>query len=209
MHKRALVAFLLGCAPFVMAEITELVVDLPAEVEWTMVMDEATANTYHRAWIPAGTTVEDTDLWLIESQKFDQEKRRSARRFLIDLRNRARAFCTDLIHLGPEKIARGKRLHGERLYGVPKKIVLERYRSYWGGFFCARWHGEDYGTFTEQRVFAHGNTVFVITSELRFPPTSVAGLFPVDNPGDAAVFMKRIEASSRVVREAVRVISDP
>ena len=191
MHKQALVAFLIGCAPFVMAEITELVVDLPAEVEWTMVMDEATANTYHRAWIPAGTTVEDTDLWLIESQKFDQEKRRSARRFLIDLRNRARAFCADLIHSGPEK------------------IILEKHRSDWGGFFCARWHGEDYGTFTEQRVFAHGNTVFVVTSELRFPPTSVAGLFPVDNPGDAAVFMKRIEASSRVVREAVRVISAP
>ena len=166
-----------------MADIGELVVDLPAEVEWTMVIDEATDRTYHREWIPAGTTVEDTELWLIVSQKFDLEKRRSARRFLIDLRKRARTACTDIRYNGPEKIVLEKHaLDKYHLDGVPKKFV-EKYRSYWGRFFCAEQHGREYGTVTEQRVFAHRNTVFVVTSELRIPPSIYAGVFRFDTRG--------------------------
>ena len=209
MHKRVFVAFLIGCAPFAMADIGELVVDLPAEVEWTMVIDEATARTYHRAWIPAGTTVEDTELWLIVSQKFDLEKRRSARRFLIDLRKRARTACTDILYNGPEKIVLEKHpLDKYHLDGVPKKFV-EKYRSYWGRFFCAKQHGREYGTVTEQRVFAHRNTVFVVTSELRIPPSIYAGVFPFDTRDDVAAFWKRMVAAAHVVRDGVRIIPAP
>ena len=207
MYKQAFVAFLIGCAPFVMADIVELVVELPAEVEWTMVIDEATDGTYHREWIPAGTTVEDTELWLIVSQKFDLEKRRSARRFLIDLRNRARTACTDLLYSGPKKSVTER--HMPPLYSGPKKIVLEKFVSYWGGFFCARWHGEVYGTVTEQRVFADGKTIFVVTSELRIAPTSAAGMLPFDTEDSVVAFLKRMEASSRVVHGAIQIVTTP
>ncbi|MDE0242902.1 MAG: hypothetical protein OXQ84_22315, partial [bacterium] len=101
-----------------MAGIDELVVDLPAEVEWTMVVDEATDGTYHREWIPAGTTVEDAELWLIVSQKLDLEKRRSARRFLLDMRKLARTTCSDILYHGPKKSVTER--HMSSLYSGPK-----------------------------------------------------------------------------------------
>ena len=213
MHKQAFVAFLIGCAPFVMADIVELVVDLPAEVEWTMVVDEATDGTYHREWIPAGTTVEDTELWMIASQKFDLEKRRSARMVLRGMRDLARTACTDILYNGPEKIVLEKHpLDKYHLDGVPKKVVekvVEKYRSYWGRFFCAKQHSREYGTVTQQRVLAHRNTVFVVTSELRIAPTSEAGMLPFDTADNVAAFLKRMEASSRVVHDAIRIIPAP
>lgn len=210
MDRRAFVAFLIGCAPFAIADIGELVVELPARVEWTMLVDESTDRTYHREWIPAGATVDDTDLWLIVSQKVDLEKRRSARRFLGDLRKHARTTCTDILYNGPEKIVLEKHLLDKHLYGAPPKgMAVEKHRSYWGRFFCARQHGRAYGTVTEQRVVAQRNTVFVVTSELRIPPTSAAGLFPVDSPEDARAFMKRMLVSSLVVRDGVRIVLTP
>lgn len=209
MRQRVFGAFLIGCAPFAVANIVELVVDLPAEVEWTMLVDEATEGTYHREWMPAGTTVDDTDIWLIVSQKLDLDKRRSARRFLMDMRDGARTSCTDLLYNGPKKVVQEKRVHDRHLYGSPRNFVREKHSSHWWRFFCARWYGEEYGTVTEQRVFADGKTMFVVTSELRIPPTSEAGILPFDTRKDVAAFLKRMEASTRVVHDAIRVVTTP
>lgn len=206
-HKRVCAALLIGCAPFALAGINELVVDLPAEVEWTMLVDEETDGTYHREWIPAGTTVDDTDLWLIVSQKLDLEKRRSARRFLMDMRKLARTACTDLLYHGPKKSVTKR--HMSSLYSGPKKVVIEKFTSYWGGFFCARWQGEEYGTVTEQRVFADGKTVFVVTSELRIPPTREAGMLPFETRKAVAAFLERMQASSSVVHDAIVIVPAP
>ncbi len=208
MHRLVFVAFLIACAPFAMADIGELVIDLPPHVEWTMVTDEATDGTYSRAWIPAGTTVEDTD-WMIVSQKFDLEKRISARQVLTGIRDFARTDCTDLIYSRPKKIVLEEHvLDRQHLYGVPKRFV-KKYTTYSGGYMCAKQRGREYGTVTHRRVLAHRNTAFVVSSQLRIPPTSEAGLFPFDTREAVAAFMKRMDVSSRVVHDAVRVVRGP
>ena len=209
MHKQVFIAFLAGCAPFAMADIGELVVDLPPQVEWTMVTDEATDGTYNRAWIPAGTTVEDTELWMIVSQKFDVEKRMSARLVLRGMRDVAGTNCTDMIYSRPKKVVLEYHLlDRQHLYGVPKRLV-EKYTTYSAGHICARRHDREYGTVTQHRVLARRNTVFVVTSELRVPPTSEAGSLPFDTRDDYVAFLKRMDMSSRVVHDAVRVVRAP
>lgn len=206
MLERVPAALLMGCAPFALADIGNLVVDLPPQVEWTMVTDEATNGTYNRVWIPAGTTVEDTELWMIASLKFDVERRLSARLVLRGLRDVAHADCTDLIYRRPEKIVlENHLLDKQHLYGVPKRFV-KKYTSYSGGYFCAKRHDREYGTVTQHRVLSHRNTVFVVTSELRVPPTSEAGMLPFDTREDIVSFMTRMEASLRVVQDAVRIV---
>ena len=96
----------------------------------------------------------------------------------------------------------------QHLYGVPKRFV-EKYRTYCGGYFCAKRHGREYGTVTQQRVLAHRNTVFVVTSELRIAPTSEAGMLPFDTPDNVAAFLKRMEASLRVGHDAIRIVTTP
>lgn len=60
-----------------------VVVDLPPDIDWVQVSDQATANQYLREWIPSGTSVEDAD-WLIAEQRFLSPKRTTAKRFLKD-----------------------------------------------------------------------------------------------------------------------------
>ena len=95
------------------------------------------------------------------------------------------------------------------LYTGPKKAVIEKLASYWDGYFCARWQGEEYGTVTEQRVFADGKTVFVVTSGLRVPPTREAGMLPFEARKAVAAFLERMQASSRVVHDAIQIVPTP
>ncbi len=95
-----------------------VVVDLPPDIDWVQVSDQATANQHLREWIPSGTSVEDAD-WLIAEQRFLSPKRTTAKRFLKEMMRQARSGC------GPEK------------------IVLDQRKTWHCRVFCARhlWDG--------------------------------------------------------------------
>ena len=185
-----LIAVLLVYTPQVIAEISKVIVDLPNDVDWVKVTDNSNDDMYLREWIPSGTTVEDTE-WLIVEQKFLLKKKTSAKRYIRKMMKFAKAACTDVLYNGPEKIA------------------IEKHKTYWVRIFCAEQHGKPYGLVTEQRVIVEGKTVFVITSELRTVPSSVAGIVaPGENDSPEAYFEK-LKKSATLARESVRIIANP
>ena len=185
---RTVYAFLFAWAPLAAAAIDRVVVDLPPDIDWVQVMNQETSDGYQREWIPSGTSVENTD-WLIVEQKFQAPKRTTANRFLKTIMRLVRRACTDVTFNGPEK------------------IVVDGHRTWHARAFCAQQHGKPYGTVTDWRVIAEGKTLYVATSELRTPPTPVAGMFSFKGDETIGAFMHKIEKSAAVVRESVRIIA--
>lgn len=186
-----LIAMLLASSPCALAEISMIELDLPHDIEWTKVNEQSDADRYLREWIPTGATLEDPDLWLIVEQRFALERKTSAKRFIRNLMNNWRASCTDVRYNGPEK------------------IKVETHNTYWIRVFCANQHNKPYGSISEQRVIAEGKTVFVVTSELRTSPTTVAGVFSFEEDGSAREFWQRFAKSTSVTRESVKIVERP
>ena len=185
------IVLLLAQAPLAKAEISRVSVALPTDVDWVKVSDDSDGDTYLREWIPSGSTVADTDLWMIVEQRLPLKKKTSSRRFLNTMMKLAREACTDVLYNGPEKIA------------------IENYKSYWGRIFCAKQRGKPYGTITDLRVLAEGTTVFVITSEIRTPPSSVAGVFSVTGSSQTIKALQKLKKSALVARESVSIDVQP
>ena len=190
MRIGVLFAVLLVYTPQVIAEISKVIVDLPNDVDWVKITDNSDDDMYLREWIPSGTTVEDAE-WLIVEQKFLLKKKTSAKRYIRNMMKFAKAACTDVLYNGPEKIA------------------IEKHKTYWVRIFCAEQHGKPYGLVTEQRVIVEGKTVFVITSELRTAPSSVAGTFVLGKNESFEALQERITKSAALAREFVRIIANP
>lgn len=185
-----LFAVLLISTPQAIAEISKVIVDLPNDVDWVKVSDHSDGDSYLREWIPSGASIEDTS-WLIVEQKFPLKKKTSAKRYIKNMMKLAQSACTDVRYNGPEK------------------LTVEKYKTYWVRIFCAKQHDKPYGLVTEQRVIVEGKTVFVVTSELRTAPSSVAGVFTLGVNESFEAYLERMEKSAAVARESVRIISDP
>jgi len=185
-----LFAVLLVYTPQSIAEISKVIVDLPNDVDWVSVSDHSEGDMYLREWIPSGTSIEDTN-WLIVEQKISLKKKTSGKRYIKNMMKLWQSACTDILYNGPEK------------------ITVEKYKTYWVRIFCAKQHDKPYGLVTEQRVIVEGKTVFVITSELRTAPSSVAGTFALGVNESFEELLERVEKSSTVARESVRIIANP
>lgn len=187
MRLRILLAVSLACAPQVYGEISQVIVDLPDDVDWVKATEHSDDGAHLREWIPAGTTFEDTD-WLIVEQKLLLERRTSAKRFIKDMMNLAKSVCTDVLFHGPEMLKIGN------------------HKTYWGRVFCAEQHDKPYGSIIEQRVIVEGQTVFVVTSEIRTAPSSAAGVFALEDDEPPDALFERIYKSTAVARDSVRII---
>jgi hypothetical protein len=166
------------------AEIHGVTVTLPDTVDWTLAHEASDESQYLREWIPTGHTLEDTP-WLLVEQKLVLGQRMSAAELLSKMMTLASGVCTAV------------RLDG------PHKKKLKDQKTAWGRIMCARQDDKDYGTFIDQRVLVDGRTAYVITSELRLPPTEVAGVLPFSSQQEAQDFLEKTEVSARVVQEGV------
>lgn len=178
-----------GCATASAANpITSVSITLPDTHKWSQITDKSEGGQYIREWVPEGSTGE-TAKWLIVEQKFVLRSGISAEKFIKTMFAMARKACSDILYNGPEKLDAGG------------------HETYVGRFMCAQQQGKDYGTFTDQRVAAQGNEMYVITSELRVPGSPKAGVlsFKLDQPNGMEDFIKLQELSGRWVRDAVKI----
>ena len=92
-------------------------------------------------------------------------------------------------------------------FNGPDPYESEGADSYVGRFMCSQQRGKPYGTYTDQRVIAVDGFVYVVTSEIRTPPTAVAGTLAASADQVAALvkFMKKQQQSSALVRAGVTV----
>lgn len=179
-----LAAVLAGCAITPTANpITAIKVALPETSKWTQITNKSDAGQYIREWVPEGSTAENTK-WIIVDQKFLLGSSVSAESFIKRIFSLARSACTDILYNGPER------------------IISEGHETYVGRFMCAQQKGKSCGTFTDQRVIAQGNEVYVVTSELRLPSSIKSGMlsFPKDQFNEMKPFLERQEASAKLVR---------
>jgi hypothetical protein len=165
-------------------------VTLPSAIEWELATDQSDDTRYLKEWIPKGSSF-DTAKWLIVEQKLVLPKKVSAKNYLLTIFSGARAACSHVLFNGPEP------LNLQNMEGVA------------GRFMCARQNGKNYGTFTDQRIIIDGQTVFVITSELRTRASERAGTlsFPEGDKDAAARFMRQQDVSAKFVRNAVGICS--
>ena len=92
-------------------------------------------------------------------------------------------------------------------YNGPEEYPSNDVDSYVGRFMCGQHKGKECATFTDQRVIVSGAFVYVITSELRTPPTAVAGVLSFDREKKEGLkqFIERQKQSANVVRASVKV----
>jgi hypothetical protein len=190
--RLALLAGLAGLSAPALAQDIALTVELPDEIDWTLVDEKVVGQAYSREWLPSGRQWETAE-WLITNQKVPLDRDESADDFLEDIYDGLAAACTSAEHENIERI---------RLDGL---------RGAAGRTMCARRKGEEFGTFSDQAVFIENGFAFVITSELRIQPMVVAGVVAFDlGDRDASRearldFMDRELMSRELVREGIRV----
>lgn len=162
-----------------------MAVELPDGTAWTKLSDQRQGTAYQREWIPAGSRPEDA-AWLIVEQRLPLAAPTTAGEAISTMQGLAREACTAVAFEGPEDAADGAGSVGR--------------------IHCAHRHGSAHGTVTDQRVVVDGATVYVVTSELRTPPSPVPGVFPFETEAGSRAFMERMAASAAFVRESVRAV---
>lgn len=170
-------------------EIPGVLVNLPDGIKWAKVTDQTNGDVHLKEWVPHGKSADSSD-WIIVQQKFRLERKTSAKKYLESMLKLARKSCTDVTFNGPERRNLGE------------------IDSYWGRLMCAQVVGRDYGAFTEFRVIADGLQIFVVTSEIRLPPTRVAGAFEFQSLVEAEQTIAKLEASAQVAREQVQLCQE-
>jgi len=189
MFRRSLwLVSLLFYAKVGVAQISQVQIDLPTGTNWTLANEQSDGDQYLREWVADGQTVKQTD-WLIVEQRLALERRTSPKNLLKSMMKAASQACANVKLNGPDLL---------RSDGT---------RSFVGRIMCSHQNGKTYGAFIDQRVFVEGTTAFVVTSELRTPPTSVAGTLAFDDPETAMAFFERAKTSARFVREQVSACS--
>jgi len=179
-----LAAVLAGCATTPPANpITSIKVVLPEANKWTQITNKSEAGQYIREWVPEASTGENTK-WIVIEQKFVLGSSVSAESYIKRIFSLARGACSDILYNGPEK------------------MYTNGHETYVGRFMCAQQKGKSYGTFTDQRVVAQGKEVFVVTSELRLPASTKAGIlsFAKDQSNEMKPFLERQGLSAKFVR---------
>ncbi|WP_394132695.1 hypothetical protein [Shewanella maritima] len=171
-------------------KITGISVDLP-ESNWVQVTDKEASDQYIKEWVPNGKTPFDTN-WIITEQKLPIHSKISAEQFQKSMFSLAKQSCSDILYNGPQEINTN-----DHLTSV-------------GRFMCAQQKGKPYGTFTDQRVIIQGLTAYVVTSELRVPAASKAGVlaFGKDKIDEMKEFMQTQKKSSGFVRQSINVCFD-
>jgi hypothetical protein len=179
-----LIAVLGGCVTTPPVNpITSVKVVLPETTKWSQITNKSEAGQYIREWVPEGSTGENTN-WIVVEQKFVLDSSVSAESYIKRVFSLARNACTDILYNGPEK------------------MDANSHETYVGRFMCAQQKGKSYGTFSDQRVVAQGNEVYVVTSELRLPSSIKAGIlsFPNDQVNEMKPFLERQGLSAKFVR---------
>ncbi len=163
--------------------ITSIKLMFPKSVKWTQITDKTQGDQFIREWVPEGSTGDDTK-WILVEQKFDIGHPVSAKDYIESMFNLARGACAGIKYNGPKEMDAGG------------------HDAYVGRFMCSQEKGKNYGTFTDERVIAQGNYVYVITSELHLPPSPRAGVltFPKGHVADMMAFMGRQGLSAQFVR---------
>ncbi len=166
--------------------------DLPPGVEWVQVEDRIPDTRGRRVWIAAGTTV-DTTPWRIEEKRVDVENNTLPTDLVEQAFGSAAANCSDVKTSGPET------------------IDTQGLATAWGRVICAHHRDKDYGSFTDHRVVVHGSVAFMLTSEVRTPPSPMAGALAFGNDAPdrrAAEFFDRLQASDTMTKDSVRICLD-
>ena len=168
-------------------EITGVSVELPQD-DWIQVTNKEATGQYIKEWVPNGKTPFDTN-WIITQQKLPIQSKISAEKFQKSMFSLAKQSCSDI------------------LYNGPQEINVNDHLTSVGRIMCAKQNGQSYGTFTDQRVVIQGLTAYVITSELRIPASSKAGVlaFGKDQVSEIKEFMQLQGKSSSLVRKSVNV----
>ena len=168
-------------------EITGIEVELPQE-NWEQVTNREATGQYIKEWVPSGKTPFDTN-WIITEQKLPLQSKISAEKFQKGMFSLARQSCSDV------------------LYNGPQEINVNDHLTSVGRIMCAKQNSKSYGTFTDQRVVIQGLTAYVVTSELRMPASSKAGIlaFGEDQVSEIKEFMELQGKSSSFVRKSVSV----
>lgn len=189
----AMVALLLAWTPAgAEPAVSGIRYDLPPGIDWARVTDEPANASRRRAWIPSGATGESTP-WLITEDRLDIDRGTDPGELVEAAFGSAAANCTDFKTSGPDTIRTG---------GLA---------TAWGRVICARHRDKDYGYFADHRVVVDGTVAFVLTSEIRTPPSPMAGAltFGDDAPDRrAAEFFQRLEASDVMTKESFRLCRD-
>ena len=163
---------------------------LPQQEKWIQITDKLGEGQHLKEWIPQGSEIESTE-WLIADQRFTLGKKSTAKRYIKTIFQLAKKSCTSTLYNGPEQ---------SEIDGVD---------SYHGRIMCAKRIGTEYGTFTDIRVVVNGVNVLVINSELRIPPSSVAGTLSFDDPIEIGRFMQVTAASWKFIREGISLMAIP
>ena len=168
-------------------EVTGISVELPQD-NWEQVTKRESTDQYIKEWVPNGKTPFDTN-WIITEQKLPIQSKISADKFQRSMFSLAKQSCSDV------------------LYNGPQEINVSDHLTSVGRIMCAKQNGKPYGTFTDQRVVIQGLTAYVVTSELRIPAASKAGVlaFGKDQLNEMKEFMQMQKKSSTFVRKSVNV----
>ncbi|PSU26130.1 hypothetical protein C9I99_26855 [Photobacterium lutimaris] len=168
-------------------EVTGISVKLPQD-NWVQVTNKEETDQYIKEWVPNGKTPFDTN-WIITEQKLPIQSKTSAENFQKSMFSLAKQSCTDV------------------LYNGPQEINVNDHLTSVGRIMCAKQNGKSYGTFTDQRVVIQGLTAYVVTSELRIPASSKAGVLAFDKEqlNEMKEFMQLQGKSSSFVRKSVNV----
>lgn len=157
---------------------------LPDQEDWVHVTEKSEAGQYLNEWVPKGNDIETTR-WLIAEQKLVLSKKSSSKKYIRYIFRLAKKACSNV------------------LYNGPKKDKIDGITSYYGRIMCAKRIGQEYGTFTDIRVIVTGVDALIINSELRIPPSPVAGTLSFDDPTKIAPFMKSAMDSSKFISEGI------
>ena len=181
----AIGAFIIGFGAAASNGIAVVVIDLPDDIEWTSLLDAAQPSIgliYIREWIPEGTTAADTP-WMIVEQKFASEH--NAKGFFEVLHDGFRQAC------------------GHVVFDGPHEIDVDAGGAAWGRAFCPLVPGGTHAAIVDQLVVADGESMFVVTSELRLHDFEILDPFDFASPPEA--LKEPLENSAAFIR-SVRVV---
>jgi len=172
--------------------ISSVDLQLPTDVKgtWVLANDESDGEQYMKEWLlirKPGESFESTD-WVISIHKLKVSKRTSSKKFLSNTMRLFKEFCTDV------------------RYVHPKKIKVEKLKAYVGLSMCAQRHGEPYGLHSNQWVLSDNHNIYVVTSEIRTPPSDVAGVHSFSGEKHKInEFFAKTAKSASVVHEGIQV----
>ncbi len=159
---------------------------LPRGTEWELAHDKASSDEYIKEWIPKGESI-NTYSWIIVEQKLHFGHSDTALTTHLTLFDVARKACVDVLVFGPDQ------------------IDVNGHKTTAGRAICSNQRGKSYGTLMDQRIIASGNYAFIITSELRTPPSNKAGVIKFENQYDSALLSRRQDVSSKFIRQNLKV----